>query len=106
MNLSLTRRRTALDPPAVAPVEVARAIALDAVDAALRGAAGRRRFLRREADLLIGGVRREVDELLLGPGVIAALDGAVTALGTDDLVDGHRVVDALLDIRLAVVNGG
>jgi hypothetical protein len=65
MSLSLTRRRTALDAPTVAPAEVARVIALDAVDAALRGATGRRRFLRREADAVIGGVRREVDELVL-----------------------------------------
>jgi hypothetical protein len=106
MSLSLTRRRTTLDAPTVAPTEVARAIALDAVDAALRGVAGRRRFVHREATDLIDGVRRQVDEIVLGPGVIARLDGAVAGLGTDDLVDGRCVVDALLDIRLAVTNGG
>jgi hypothetical protein len=106
MNLSLTRRRTALDPPTVAPGEVARVIALDAIDAALRHVAGRRRFLAREVSELIDGVRHDVDEIVLGPAVTATLDGAVVALGTDDLVDGRRVADALLDVRLAVVNGG
>jgi len=103
MNLSLTRRHSALDLPAVPATEVARVIAVDSVDDALRTVAGRRRFVRREASDLLNGVRRDVDEVVLGPGVTATLDGAVGALGTDTLVDGHSVVDALLDIRLAVV---
>jgi hypothetical protein len=101
MNRSLTRRHRDDPHPADTP-EIARSRTVDAVDAALRRCAGRRRFTRSEATGVLDDVRAQVDEAVLGPAVLQALDRATTALGEDAIVDGDRVADALLDLRLMV----
>jgi hypothetical protein len=106
MNLTLARRRNAPAPPEVGTVEIARALALDAVDATLQQVCSRKRFIRSEASGLLTDLRAELDEIALGAGTTETLDGAVVSLGSDTVVDGRRVVDTLLDIRLAVARGG
>jgi hypothetical protein len=98
MNLTLTRRRNAA-APAPGRGELARTTAIDAVDAALRQVGRRRRFIRSEVSGILADVRDRVDEAELGTATTAALDAAVAGLGTDAVVDGRCVVDALLDIR-------
>jgi hypothetical protein len=104
MGISLLRRNTALDPPTVAPAEVARILALDAVDAALQQVRGRRRLIRSEASGILRDLRARVESIVLGTETLRALDDALVSLGTDAVVDGRRVVDALLDVRLAAAH--
>lgn len=99
MNL-LTRRHGDGDAVGVATDATARSLAVDAVDAALARCAGRKRFTDHEAAAIVGDVRAQVD--VLGPPATHALDDAVASLGTEALVDGGRLTDALLDLRLAL----
>lgn len=102
MNLSLTRRRGGDDPAAVAIDELARSTALAAVDDALLRCAGRRRFTPAEAAAIVADVRTRVDERALGDGVHSVLEATESALAADTMIDGARLTDALLDLRLAL----
>jgi hypothetical protein len=102
MSLSTSRRRTAGELPDLDIDMIAISVALDAVDAALRQVRHRRRLTRAEATALLGDVRRDVGELGRGPDATTALDGAVDLVCRESTVDARPVVDALLDVRLAV----
>jgi hypothetical protein len=106
MHLSLNRRWSTERMPEVDVDVIARSIALDAADAGLRHLQHRRRLTHDEAVLIVGELRRNVDELVLGDEVAQALDTAALTVGEDHTVDAGRVVDAVLDVRLAVARTG
>jgi hypothetical protein len=98
----LTRRAAADDPLVVEAHGIARSLAVDAIDDALRCLAGRERFSAAEASRILTEVRLQVDEVVLGPTVTRVLDEAAAAIDRDTLVDAGRLTDALLDLRNAV----
>jgi hypothetical protein len=76
--------------------------ALGVVDTALAFATRRRLFTRDEAIDLLRGVRNQVGDAEIESTVDAAI-AAAGGFGTGDVfVDRNRVVDLLLDLRLAV----
>jgi hypothetical protein len=102
MNLSLSRGRADDDPLVVDPGDTARSSAVAAVDDALRGATGRELLSSAEAVRILADVRARVDEATLGDPVTRVLDTATAAFERDALIDGTRLEDALLDVRLAL----
>lgn len=100
--MSLLTRRHADGTTTVDTHEIARSLAVDAVDDAFRRLDGRERFDAAEASRILAEVRLQVDEVVLGPAVTRVLDDATAAVDRDTLVDAGRLGDALLDLRLAV----
>jgi hypothetical protein len=74
---------------------------VDVVDAALALAARRELFTADEVLDLLRGVRNKVHDGL-GETLAAITFDAEKAHGSDALVDGGRVIDLLLDMRLAL----
>jgi hypothetical protein len=100
--MSLLARHHGSDAPVAATDEIARSLAVDAVDDALRRTTGRGRFTAIEATRILDRVRAEVDETVLGPEATRALDDAAGVPGEDSLVEADRLTDSLLDLRLAL----
>ena len=77
--------------------------AIEIVDSALTFAIRRKVFTAEEALQLLRGVRNKVDEAPLAT-IAQIAQSAEDSFGQDDLVDRSRVVDPLLDMRLALSN--
>jgi hypothetical protein len=75
---------------------------LDRVDAAL-SMASRREFLTPDEALeLLGGVQADLAEASLGGSIAGIVADAAASYSGEMMLDRRRVVDPLLDIRLAV----
>lgn len=104
--MNLLARRSPVDDPTADPTvvdtdEIAVSLAVDAVDDALCGLAGRERFSAAEAARILTEVRLQIDEVVLGDRVTRVLDDAEAMAERDTLVDAGRIADALLDLRNA-----
>ena len=76
--------------------------AVAAVDSALALAAARQVFTAAEARLLLTGVAEGLDGTPQGARVTALVRDALEAIRESMLVDRSRLVNALLDVRLAL----
>jgi hypothetical protein len=95
MSIGLTTRRDSAPARDVASTPP--------VDSALARAARREFFTRDEAVQLLHDVRVSVDnDVALEAAVASVANDALVSYGQDQLVDRRRVIDPLLDIRLAL----
>ena len=81
------------------PVGADSLAALTAVDTALSVVAGRELLTGQEALDIMRGIRTHLDSGEAG----ALLDEAIATYEHDSLIAGSKLVDALLDVRLALV---
>jgi len=98
MSLSLARRRA---EPTGTDVDTRLSGVVAVLDAALARSSDRRRYERSEAIRVLADVRAAADAAH-APDVAGAINDAVMALGTGDIVERRQVVDALLDLRLTL----
>ncbi len=75
------------------------------VDAALGQASHREFFTHDEAAQLMHDVRVSVRDVTLGAAVASVVNDALLSYGHDELLAQPRLVDPLLDIRLALTRG-